>query len=60
MERLWECTYSDELRYLINKLNSAKQREYFLKVFDRMGDYVTEHDDAYDMTFLEYFEKFER
>ena len=60
LTRLWECTYCDELKALINQITSEKQRTYFLKVFDRMGEYVTEHDDDFDMTFGEYFERFEQ
>ena len=56
----WDLTYSDHLRVCIEQISSQSQRNLFLKIFERMGEYVTEHDDAYAMTFKEYFDRFER
>lgn len=55
----WDCTYSDELREEILQISNKAQRKYFLQVFERMGNYVQEHDDAYGMTFQEFMDLFE-
>ena len=57
---LWECTYSDQLKYCIEQVSSPEQKKYFMEVFKRMGKYVTEHDSATGITFREYFDLFER
>lgn len=55
----WEMTYGDELKSELMKLKSTLQRKYFLRVFEKMGQYVIDND-ADGLTFKEYFDMFER
>lgn len=55
----WDMTYGDELKSELMKLQSTRQRNYFLGVFERMGQYVIDNDED-GLTFREYFDMFER
>lgn len=55
----WDMTYGDELKCELMKLKSTRQRNYFLGVFERMGQYVIDNDED-GLTFREYFDMFER
>lgn len=48
----WDMYYSDQLKVALEEIPSTKQRRYFLKVFERMGEYVRENDQF--ITFREY------
>lgn len=58
-ESYWNMTYGDELQDALNHLPSELQKQYFLHVFNRMGNYVIAHE-ADGLTFREYFDMFER
>lgn len=60
MRELWNSTYSDQLKAAILSIKSPMQRSYFLRVFNRMGNYIFQHEDQEFITFGEYFDLFER
>lgn len=55
---MWDLEYGDALKAEIMSLNSHRQREYFLSVFKRMGEYVEKYDSS--ITLKEYLNAFER
>ena len=50
----WNMTYGDQLRGEIANINKPRQRNFFLKVLERMGAYVQRYDES--LTFREYFD----
>ena len=55
----WDMQYGDNLWQAITeqKMTTA-QRNYFLGIYNRMGEYVKTHDEY--LTFREYFNMYER
>ena len=60
MAIFWDLPYCDALKAELLSLPTSKQKSFFLEVFERMGAFIEKNDDAYAMTFREYFEAYER
>ena len=56
--KLWNMTYGDQLLQAILEYFHGRQQKYFLKVYERMGEYVRRYGEY--LTFREYFEMHEK